>query len=87
MVDSISRPKQFHSDNTAVVSFTTNNKSITRAKHIEIKYLTVKDFVKKGDIVVKHIDINEKLVDPLTKGLKPTTFSRHVESMGILGVF
>ena len=43
------------------------------SKHMEIKYLTVNDLVKKGDIVIEHIRTESMLVDPLTKGLKPIT--------------
>ncbi|XP_017973542.1 PREDICTED: uncharacterized protein LOC108661411 [Theobroma cacao] len=87
VVDSISRPLKIYNDNRSVVLFTKNNKSTSGSKHLEIKYLKVRDFVKNADIVVEHIDIDtdNMLVDPLTKGLRPTVFSRHVESMGILG--
>ena len=43
------------------------------SKHMEIKYLTVNDLVKKGDIVIERIRTESMLVDPLTKGLKPIT--------------
>ena len=46
-----------------------------------------KDLVKKGDIVIEHIRIESMLADPLTKGLKPTTFKEHVVNMGVIKSF
>ena len=67
--------------------FSKNNKRTSGSKHKEIKYLIIRDFVKNGDIVVEYIDTDSMIVNPLTKGLRPTVFSRHVESMGVMRVF
>ena len=67
--------------------FSKTNKSTNGFKHIEIKYITVRDFVKNGSIVIEHIDTDNMIVNPLTKGLRPTVFSRHVESMGVMESF
>ena len=74
-------------DNNAVVFYSKNNKISTGSKHMEIKYLTVKDLVKKGDIVIEHIRTESMLADPLTKGLKPITFKEHVVNMGVIKSF
>ncbi|RVX16189.1 Retrovirus-related Pol polyprotein from transposon TNT 1-94 [Vitis vinifera] len=47
VVDSIFRPIVIYCDNNAVVFYSKNNKISTSSKHMEIKYLTVKDLVKK----------------------------------------
>ena len=46
-----------------------NNKNISGSKHIKIKYLTVKELIKKGEVTVEHISTEDMVVDPLTKGL------------------
>ena len=74
-------------DNNAVVFYSKNNKISMGSKHMEIKYLTVKDLVKKGDIMISHIRTESMLVDPLTKGLKPITFKEHVVNMGVIKSF
>ena len=74
-------------DNNAVVFYSKNNKISTGSKHMEIKYLTVKDLVKKGDIVIEHIRTESMLADPLIKGLKPITFKEHVVNMGVIKSF
>ena len=37
------------------------------SKHMEIKYLTIKNLVRKRDIVIEQIRTESMLVDPLTK--------------------
>ena len=49
---SIFRPIVIYCDNNAAVFYSKNNKISTRSKHMEIKYLTINDLVKKWDIVM-----------------------------------
>ena len=67
--------------------YSKNNKISTGSKHMEIKYLTINDLMKKGDIVIKHIRIEFMLADLLTKGLKPIAFKEHVVNMGVIESF
>ena len=87
IVDFISRPIVIYCDNNAAVFYSKNNKISTGSKHMEIKYLIVKDLVKKGDIVIEHIRIESMLTDPLTKGLKAIAFKEHVVNMGVIESF
>ncbi|XP_037491202.1 secreted RxLR effector protein 161-like [Jatropha curcas] len=64
-----------------------NNKSNSDSKHMEIKYFTIQDLVKKEDIEIKYIDTELKLVDPLTKGLRPLGFKGLVSNMGVVESF
>ena len=50
---------------------------------MEIKYLTMKDLVKKGDIAVKHISTDDIVVNPLTKGFLPNVYQKHVLFMSL----
>ena len=81
------KPLTIYCDNMATVFFTRNNKSFNRSKHFELKYLTVRDLVKKGDITIEHIDTESMLAHPLTKSLKLICFANHVENMGVLSSF
>ena len=47
VVDSIFQPIVIYCDNNAAVFYFKNNKISTGSKHLEIKYLIVKDLVKK----------------------------------------
>lgn len=87
VVDSISLPMLIYCDNSAAVFFAKNNKITGASKHMEIKYLTVRDLVKKGDIIIENCKTELMLADPLTKGLSASLFNKHVVDMGILESF
>ena len=84
VVDSISRPLKIYCDNSAAVFFSKNDKYSKGAKHMEVKYLSVKDEVKKRTILIQHLGTKFMITDPLTKGLPPKTFCEHVKNMGII---
>jgi len=45
-IDSISRPLRIYCDNSAAVFMAKNTKSGSQSKHINIKYLTIRERVK-----------------------------------------
>jgi len=83
LVDTISRPMQIYCDNTAAVFFSKNDKYSKGAKHMDLKFLTVKEEVQNRRVSIQHIGTELMIADPLTKGLPPKTFSGHVNHMGI----
>ncbi|XP_070014221.1 secreted RxLR effector protein 161-like [Nicotiana sylvestris] len=83
IVDSISRPLRIFCDNSAAVFFSKNNKSGSRSKHIDIKYLMVRDYVKKQDVNFEHISTTLMIADPMTKGMPANIFKDHVTHMGL----
>ncbi|KAG8056507.1 hypothetical protein GUJ93_ZPchr0002g23482 [Zizania palustris] len=84
VVDSISKPLTLYCDNKAAVFFSHNNKSSGAAKHIDLKYLVVRERVQDHTINLEHISTKKMLADPLTKGLPPNIFQEHVAGMGLL---
>jgi hypothetical protein len=56
---------------------------IVKSKHIDIKFLAVKERVQSGLISIEHIGTCSILADPLTKRLIPKQFHEHVAHMGI----
>ena len=84
IIGSVTRPILLYCDNLAAVLFAKNNKNISGSKHMEIKYLTVKELVKKGDVTVEYISTYDMVVDPLIKGLRPNVYQKHILSMGLV---
>ena len=85
IVDNIVKPLRIYCDNFAVVFFSKNDKYSKCVKHMELKYFIVKEEVQKHIIIsIEHISIDLMIVDPLSKGLPPKTFTGHVENMGIM---
>jgi hypothetical protein len=74
VVDNISKPLTIYCGNKITVFFSHNNKSSEVAKHIDLRYLVVKERVQDRTINLEHIDTKEMLADPLMKGLPPNIF-------------
>ena len=83
IVDSIAKPLRIYCDNTASVFFSKNDRYTKGAKHMDLKYLSVKEEVQNQRVSIMHIGTDHMIADPLTKGLLPKIFIGHVERMGI----
>ena len=81
--DFVDRPIQLYCDNNSAVLFINNNRGLKGSKHMEVKYLTIKEKVQTGDIAVEHISTDDMIADPLTKGFRPCVFDQHVINMGL----
>ena len=68
VVDNIARPLRIYCDNSVAVFFSKNDKYSKGAKHIDLKYLSVKDEVQKQRVSIEHIGTNQMTADSLTKG-------------------
>ena len=55
IVDSISRPLKLYCDNSIAVFMAKNNKSGSQSKHIDIKYLAIRELVKENKLLIEHI--------------------------------
>ena len=62
----------------------TNNRSMS--KHIDIKFLVVKERVQSDQMSTEHISTNSIIVDPLTKGLSPKVFHEHIVHMAVISI-
>ena len=71
IVDSIAKPLRIYCDNTAPVFFSKNDKYTKGAKHMDLKYLSVKEEVQNQRVSIVHIGTDHMIADPLTKGLLP----------------
>ena len=72
---------RIYCDNSVVVFLVKNNKSGSRSKHIDIKYLAIREHVKSSKVAIEHISIGLLIADPLTKELPPKAYKEHVEHM------
>ncbi|WKA03349.1 hypothetical protein VitviT2T_021464 [Vitis vinifera] len=84
VVESIAKPLRIYCDNTATVFFSKNGKYSSGSKHMDLKYLVVKEKVQKQQVSIENIRTTLMVVDPLTKGLPPKAYLEHVMRMGLL---
>ena len=75
VMDSISRPLMIFCDNSAVVFLAKNNKSGSRSKHIDIKYLAIREHVKEKQVVIDHISTELMIANPFVTP-PPATIGR-----------
>ena len=83
MVKGIERPLKLYCDNNSVVLFS-NNRSSSKSKHIDIKFLVVKERVQNDQLSIEHVRTYSMIDDSLTKGLPPKVFHQHTASMGVI---
>jgi len=79
IVDSISKSLKIYCDNSAAVFLAKNNKSGSRSRYIDIKYLKLREHMKSSKVVINHISMRLMIADSLMKGLPPKTYKEHVE--------
>ena len=84
VVHSIFRPLKLFCDNFVIVCFSRNTRSISRSKHIGVKFFFVKENLESL-ISVKHTPTTSMLADPPTKGLPICVLQEHITHMGLLG--
>ena len=83
-MEGIERPLKLYWDNKSPILYSNNNKSSTKLKHIDIKFVVVKERVQSGQISIEHLGTNSMIAYSLTKGLSPKVFHEHVAHMGVL---
>ncbi|XP_052288601.1 secreted RxLR effector protein 161-like [Citrus sinensis] len=84
ILEGLEQPLKIFCDNKSSVLYSNNNRSSTKSKHIDIKFLVVKERVQSGQISIEHIGTNSMIADPLTKGLPPKVFHEHTARMGVI---
>ena len=85
VVYSISRPQKLFCDNSTGVSFYRNTRSTSISKHIDVKFIFMKEKVVESLIPIEHTPMTSILAGPLTKVLLVCVFQEHVTRMGLLG--
>ena len=84
VVKGIERPLKLYSDNNLAMLYSNNYGIFPKSKHIDIKFLVVKDIVQNDQLSIEHIGTNSMIVDSLTKGLSPKVFHHHTANMGVI---
>ena len=74
-------PTVLYVDNQGAVELSRDMKSCQRSRHIERRYLRIRELVATGDIVVKFIATFSNSSDILTKPLEFADFTRHSHAL------
>ena len=83
VVQGVERPLKLYCDNQLAIMFANNNRSLKTSKHIDIKYLVVKERVQNDQLSIEHIGTKSMVADPLTKAVPASIFHEHISYMGL----
>ena len=72
-------------DNLGAVHTSANPVSSKRSKHVDIRYLKIREYQEQQRLVVKHVDGNKNIADAFTKPLPVPKFTEYLKYMGIAG--
>ncbi|KMQ85178.1 retrovirus-related pol polyprotein from transposon tnt 1-94 [Lasius niger] len=68
-------------DNQSAIELSKNAVFHKRSKHVDISFHFIRDFVEKGDIVVKYLRTDSMIADVLTKSLPKAKHDKHVSML------
>ncbi|VVA90822.1 unnamed protein product [Arabis nemorensis] len=79
----VDKPLTLYCDNQDAIFFSKHDRISKGSKYMNLKYLSLKQDVKREKFVIKHKGIELMVADMFTKALPPKTFQKHAESMGL----
>ena len=84
IIGTIAKQMRIYCDNATAVFFSKNDRYTKGVKHMDLKYLYVKEEVQNQRVQIVHIGTHDMIGDPLTKGLAPKIFIDHISKMGVV---
>ena len=73
----VSEPTVLWVDNSGAVELSKRPDTSARSRHIERRYLKIREWVSAGHIVVKYVPTDDNRADMFTKPLMPEPFHKH----------
>ena len=73
-------------DNTSAINLSKNLIQHSKAKHIEIKYHFIRDYVQKGIFDIRFVDTDHQWADIFTKALVKERFNFIKENLGLISL-
>jgi hypothetical protein len=73
-----------HCDNQSCIKLSENLVFHDRSKHIDIRYLFIRDCVQRGVVRLYYIQIDDQMADIFTKALSGQKFEKFKDKMGLV---
>jgi len=77
-------PSVIYEDNQGAIGLAEHQRGLGRAKHIDVRFHFIRQYIAGGDILVRYIPTEKQTADILTKALPAPAFNRHRTSMNVL---
>ena len=79
----IQRPVTLKIDNQSTIAVAKAPHKRSKLKHVDVKYMKLKEYIQYGLIRVEYIPAGEQTSDLGTKNLQKTLHSRHTQGAGL----
>ena len=76
-------PTTLWEDNKSAIELATNAKFHDRSKHISVRHLWIREYIKQGNLITKYLPTGQMTADILTKALARNLFERHRQSLNV----
>ena len=77
----LEEPTTLYIDNRGAIELSKDMKSCKRSRHIERRYLKIRELVADGEILVKYVESADNHADMLTKPLDSDSFEYHFTAL------
>ena len=77
----LTSPTPIHEDNAATIAVSNNQRATKRLRHVDLRHFALLEWVKNGDVVLKHIPSANNPADELTKPLGPILHCRYSDTL------
>ena len=77
----LSAPTVLYVDNAGAIELSKDLRSCQRSRHIERRFLKLRELVAQGHIVAKYVPTADNHADVLTKGLPAAVHQRHADAL------
>ena len=74
-------PTLLRVDNQGAVALAKDRRSCHRSRHIQRRYLKIREWVALGEVRVEYVNTDENPADLLTKALERESFDRHCATL------
>lgn len=77
------QPIPIYVDNTSCIRIAMEPREYKRVKHMDVKYMFVRDHVEKDEYDIIQVSTNDQTADIMTKGLGKTLFIKHRNNLNL----
>jgi hypothetical protein len=70
-------------DNIAAIFIANNRVNNSRTRHIDMRYMFIRDLIEKGIVRAQHVESKENVSDIFTKALCRELLAEHRASLGV----
>ena len=77
-------PIILYEDNIPCINIAEEPRCHQRCKHVDVKYMKIRELIKNKEIELKYICSAEQVADVMTKPLPYNSFKKHINSVGLL---